>query len=131
MTCKDRIRDQWAGRKADLRVFMGDPDGNEDIGSFYDYGLAFDYVTPGTFKDQTRGYWRYQLSWGGPSDEIRFYGEVQGFRAALDRADYHFMDWFDGAKINVTDEPVVQWLWQHFADCESLQCAREQALKEE
>jgi len=44
-----------------------------DEGNIYEYGLSFDYVGPGTFNGQRRGYWRYQLSWGGPSDEFRFY----------------------------------------------------------
>ena len=51
-----------------------DEDGNvPDLGNIFEYGLSFDYVTPGTFKSQVGGYFRYQLSWGGPSDEIRFY----------------------------------------------------------
>ena len=33
--------------------------------------LCFDYVKPHSFKDQVEGYWRMQLSWGGPSDELR------------------------------------------------------------
>ena len=54
----------------------------------YNYGLAFDYVTPGTF-DNDAGYWRYQISWGGPSEELRFYSR--------DRVDFVYLDWFDGA----------------------------------
>ena len=39
---------------------------------------------------QRFGYWRWQLSWGGPSDEFRLYG---GGKLV-----YHFADWFDGAE---------------------------------
>ena len=45
----------------------------DDIGTFWEYGLALDYVAPGTFKDQKQGYFRYQISVGGPSEEFRFY----------------------------------------------------------
>jgi len=61
--------------------------------NIYEYGLSFDYVEPGTFNDQPIGYWRYQLSWGGPSDEFRFFDD--GYDGA--RVEYWFLDWFDGA----------------------------------
>ena len=35
--------------------------------------LDFSYIEPNTFKKQSEGYWRWQLSWGGPSDEFRYY----------------------------------------------------------
>jgi len=38
-----------------------------------DNTLGFSFVEPNTFKDQKDGYWRLQFSWGGPSDEIRYY----------------------------------------------------------
>ena len=60
--------------------------------------LAFDFVEPNTFKDQKDGYWRLQLSWGGPSDEIRYYSND---RKTLDQITYCYMDWFDGAEIQV------------------------------
>ena len=57
-TCAERIDEQWRDRKEDLK----DPE--------FDY-LGFDYVEPHTFQDQLEGYWRWQFSWGGPSDELR------------------------------------------------------------
>ena len=51
--------------------------------------LCTDYVEPGTFGNN-KGYLRYQFSWGGPSDEVRVYDSG--------RAEYWFMDWYDGAK---------------------------------
>lgn len=79
---------------------MGDEDGNvPDMGNIYEYGLSFDYVAPDTFNEQPRGYWRYQLSWGGPSDEFQFYGEqIQEFEVRIDQLEYWFLDWFDGAR---------------------------------
>jgi hypothetical protein len=67
---------------------------------FFEYvnesGLCFDRVEAGTFKDQRAGYWRWQLSWGGPSEEFRLFdnGDLE----------YWYLDWFDGAKVDVKDE---------------------------
>ena len=56
----------------------------------HEYGLHFDFVEADTFEDQPDAYWRWQLSWGGPSDEFRFYKDDH-------RIEYRFHDWFDGA----------------------------------
>lgn len=69
-----------------------------DLGNIYEYGLSFDYVAPHTFHDQERGYFRYQLSWGGPSDEFRIYAEGREYSWHVDTIEYWFLDWFDGAK---------------------------------
>jgi len=65
------------------------------------YGLCFDYVAPHTFTDQPEGYYRWQLSWGGPSDEFRIY--VDDMCRPV-RVEYWFMDWWDGAKVDVNLE---------------------------
>ena len=48
---------------------------------FFDYvnqsGLSFDFVEANTFEDQKCGYWRFQMSWGGPSDEFRIYTDYE------------------------------------------------------
>ena len=59
-TCQERIDEQWQQRQKDLRNNEFEP-------------LGFDYVEPHTFTDQLEGYWRWQFSWGGPSDELRGY----------------------------------------------------------
>jgi hypothetical protein len=87
-TCQERIQEQWQQRQEDLQ----DPE--------YE-GLGFDYVEPHTFTDQLEGYWRWQFSWGGPSDELRAYvNELK----EIHRLEYWFMDWMDGAKIDLTQE---------------------------
>ena len=97
---------------------------------FYEYGLGFDYVAPYTFKDQDRGYWRYQLSWGGPSDEIRFYGDyIEQFRCEMSYAEYWFMDWYDGAMIRVRG-PVVDYIWDQFAETGTAGHAYQEAMKD-
>ena len=64
-----------------------------------EYGLSFDYVEPGTFNDQETGYFRYQLSWGGPSDEFRIYLNYDGL---IDHIEYWYLDWYDGASIKIS-----------------------------
>ena len=84
---------------------------------FYDYALAFDYVAPETFNDQPEGYFRYQISYGGPSEEIRFYVNPD---FSLYRAEFWYLDWFDGAKVTLDiKSDVVAALWAEFYDTES------------
>ena len=84
-TCAERIQEQWELRREDL----SDPE--------YE-ALGFDYVEPNTFEHQLEGYWRWQFSWGGPSDELRaFVNEHK----EVHRLEYWYMDWFDGAKLQV------------------------------
>jgi len=66
-----------------------------DCKSIYNYGLSFDYVEPNTFDEQPLGYWRYQLSYGGPSDEFRYVDDGS--------IEYWYMDWFDGAHRSLMD----------------------------
>ena len=87
-TCAERIQEQWKLRQEDIK----DPEFE---------GLSFDYVEPHTFTDQLEGYWRWQFSWGGPSDELRaFVNENK----EIHRLEYWFMDWMDGAKLALTQE---------------------------
>ncbi len=104
LTCEQRVsaefekeirtlRALWATYCEDVEAYNEDEEAR-----LSEYGLSFDYVAPNTFDDQPEGYWRYQISWGGPSDEFRFYGEmVNEWRAVIHRIEYWFMDWFDGA----------------------------------
>jgi hypothetical protein len=62
--------------------------------------LDFSYVEPNTFKKQSEGYWRWQLSWGGPSDEFRYYHH-DGDKKKIKSMEYAYMDWFDGATVPV------------------------------
>ena len=104
-TCEDRIDTSLARRLEDLNRMLNSDDEDERE-ELYDYALSFDYVEPDTFDDQPIGYWRYQLSWGGPSDEFRIFHN--GLRVW--KVTYHFQDWFDGAFRDVTDNTVVRQL---------------------
>ena len=91
-TCAELVDEQWKDRQEDLK----DPE--------YE-ALAFDYVEPHTFNDQPEGYWRWQFSWGGPSDELRGYVNEHG---ELHRLEYWYLDWGDGAHVQV-DQDAEAW----------------------
>ncbi len=124
-TCKEQVRAHLQIRIADLtklwELYNQDTEANDpDIGNFNEYGLSLDYVAPETFENQHRGYLRYQLSWGGPSDEFRFYLDEN---LNTTRIEYWFMDWFDGAKIILKGQPLslLQEIYQDFKDTGTVQ----------
>lgn len=81
-------------------------------GCFYNYGLSFDFVPVDTFDDMEHAYYRYQLSWGGPSDEIRFYEDGT--------IEYVYMDWATGVGFDVTFKDWAIWLKDWFEGCCSI-----------
>ena len=85
----------------------GEHDQYEGYEDLFDYvnqtGLCFDYVEKGTFTDQDRGYFRYQLSWGGPGDEFRIYVD---YDKSIDYIEYWYLDWYDGASVRVGSDTV-------------------------
>lgn len=129
--CKDVIAEHWQNRKAEFTVYMNDPEvyenGNDEQAPFHEHGLSFDYVAPGTFPEQLEGYWRYQLSWGGPSDELRFYASSP--QDSLYKAEYWFLDWFDGASIDILDDAVTAWLWDFFQEVGSTKTEYDKATE--
>ena len=101
--CKDLIEDRWTTRAEDLE----DPE--------YE-ALGFDYVEPNTFEHQVEGYWRWQFSWGGPSDELRGYVNEH---KELHRLEYWYMDWMDGAKLEVQPDQLPWQRMQEMVHCAS------------
>ena len=91
-SCADLVQQQFKGRLKDLEVT--DPEDEN-----YIEGLCFDYVDPKTWPDQLEGYWRWQLSWGGPSDEFRIF--VNPYGEVVHRIEYWYLDWFDGAHVTL------------------------------
>ena len=104
-TCKEYGHDPecWNCEKTDNVI-----DIEAEIGRLNEYGLSIDLVEAGTFEGQREDYIRYQISWGGPSEEFRIYknGDVE----------FWYLDWFDGASIDVRGEDaetikeIVQWI---------------------
>ena len=82
----------------------------KDLGDFNNYGLAFEYMEIDERDPVVNGdYFRYQLSWGGPSDEVRFYADG--------RIEYVYLDWFCGVGFDVSNEDWAAWLAEHFEEC--------------
>jgi len=117
--CEDRIDVVLRGRIDDLdyllRMSYRDPETYDDeLGRLDEYGLDFGYIPPNTWEDQKEGYFRYQLSWGGPSDEFRFYVNPD---FSVYRIEYWFLDWYDGAKRELHGkdydllEEVYNYMW--------------------
>lgn len=87
---------------------------NLDIAQWLsEYGLSWDYVVSDTFDNQSEGYYRWQLSWGGPGDEFRIYTDND---KNIKSVEYWYLDWFDGASIRVHDD-VIYHICQMFLDC--------------
>ena len=103
-TCEERID---AELKRELETLEGY--GN-DFEALDAHALCFDYVEAGTFTDQDEPYFRWQISWGGPSDEFRFFLQNGD---ELQRVEYWFLDWFDGACREI-DEEIVNDIWESF-----------------
>lgn len=138
-TAEERVEASMENRLAELTLLwelyngveveeQDNPDGfTED--SLHEYGLAFDYVAPGTFGDQEEPYWRYQISWGGPSEEIRFYSG--GPDQEPYKVEYWFLDWYDGAHRNPTgdDLEICMNLWRWFSETETTAHVQKEATE--
>lgn len=92
-----------------------------------EYGVGFDYVAAGTFERQRVGYFRYQLSYGGPAEEFRFFVDPEH---NLIRAEFWLLDWFTGSCIDCTSQQTVKSIWEHFKDTESSRYAFRRAMTE-
>lgn len=113
----EHLRSRIEALETLFRLYQsGDEDGDENLGTFPEFGLSFDYVEAGTFEGQRQGYFRYQISWGGPSDEFRFFCDPQ---LSAYRVEYWYMDWFDGAKIVLQgeDEKLLLDIFEDFKEC--------------
>jgi len=82
----------------------------------YDYvnqtALSWDYVEG---EGREAGYYRLQLSWGGPSDEFRIYFDQD---KEIDIIEYWYMDWFDGAHVLVPKDSESWNICDQFLECE-------------
>lgn len=131
--CKDRVGEELKKEIETLKklweLYQHDPDSTDpDLGSFDEHGLSFDYVAPGTFEGQRRGYFRYQISWGGPSDEFRFYTD-ENFNPV--RIEYWFLDWYDGSKkiLKGSDELLLLGIFDWFKECETVKVVYDKAME--
>ena len=95
--CSDRISTEWEAERKKLTAMT-----DREI---KDYPLSFDYVEADTLGTHD-AYHRYQMSWGGPQDEIRFY--VVSDVEFSHKVTYAFLDWYDEAEIDITDEAITE-----------------------
>ena len=109
-TCEDRIDAALISRAEDFTEMWD----TEDWDSLNEYGLAINRVEHELLKmnkeqrqEYEGDYIRYQISWGGPSEEIRFYPH---------KIEFAFMDWFDCAKRDITNLEWAQWLKEYFME---------------
>ena len=96
------MRSAFESRMADIRKMYKNGGSAELDDSGYatklnEYGLGIDFVPAHTFEGQTQGYTRYQISWGGPSEEFRVFTVVP-------RVEFWYMDRFDGAHITLNQK---------------------------
>ena len=99
-------------------------------------GVEFECGTcEGTGKAEPKeGYFRYQLSWGGPSEEFRIYAYQTGeYSFDVYRIQFVFLDWFDGAKRTLTssDFRLVEEIFQNlFVETGTASHAMEEARED-
>lgn len=128
---EDRVASAFKSRMSDLRrLWKAELTGVEDeeLGWLIDYGLSFDYVPKGTYIGQDEGYFRYQLSWGGPGDEFRFYCDPA---LEVERVEYWFYDWYVGASIVLEgeDEELLIDIFEWFKEAGVPQKVLEESLE--
>jgi hypothetical protein len=138
LTCKDLVNEKFNEVEQDYKdaqkyfeeLLSIDPDKQEEFKckdkynkffyceDFFDYvnsnALSWDWVDAEDEKNP--GYFRLQLSWGGPSDEFRIY--TIGDTLDIDCINYHYMDWFDGASIPVFEDSISWEVCQMILDLE-------------
>lgn len=89
-----------------------------EYGNLFEYGLSFDYCYP---DKGNPGYFRYQLSWGGPSDEFRIYADKKNdWDFPVWKIVYVFEDWFDHAEkaLHGEDFKLMETIFsQFFTEC--------------
>ena len=99
-TCEERIDEYLASASGEIKdMYKADVENGGVWGFDPQHALHVDVVVN---EDGEPQYGQYLMSWGGPSDEFRFYYDG--------RIEYVFMDWYDGATRDVTEHDWAQWL---------------------
>jgi len=96
--CKDLVKGAFKSRMDDIkRILSGKLEDESELPyNISEYGLSIDFVPANTFAGQKEGYTRYQLSWGGPSEEFRVF-------TIIPRVEFWYLDWFDGASVKLSN----------------------------
>ena len=133
-TCKERVKESCKSRfNAIMTLYKADCEGIEyveDLGTIHEYGLSFDYVAPGTYTGQRVGYFRYQISWGGPSEEFRIWTNPD---LSPYKIQFWFLDWSDGASLTLTGKRFDQFadfFTSYFVASETARVVLEESTKD-
>ena len=107
LKCKDKVKSAYRQKIKDLKklykLWSKDTElSHPDLGCLNEYGLSFDYVD--NSEDGGQSYFRYQISYGGPSEEFRIYVDV-GLN--IYKVEFWYLDWFDGAKRKVSSDSAI------------------------
>tara|TARA_R100000005_G_C4955941_1_gene174476 strand:- start:82 stop:483 length:402 start_codon:yes stop_codon:yes gene_type:complete len=102
---KDETIKHYQATHRDLFRFINNLDNEEIAQEFSEYGLSINVVKPLTFEDQEEAFVRYQISWGGPSEE---------FRKFEDRIEYCYLDWFVGYSLDVSEDETINQVFDYF-----------------
>jgi hypothetical protein len=111
LKCADKVQASWENKVHHLTQMRNSPDMVDEEGTEFNwYGLCFDLVEAWTWEDQPNPYYRYQISVGGPQEEIRYHQT----RHDGTIVEYWYLDWFDGACITLTgdDRDLALWVYE-------------------
>ena len=119
-TCAERVAESLASTVDDIQAALDNPEEREtghnpDVSSLWEYGLEFSWEPQ---YGRQAGYYRWLVSYGGPSSEIRFYPTSNVHKPIVE---YWFKDWFDGASVDPEGDALETILtaWEWFAECVS------------
>jgi hypothetical protein len=101
LTCAERINTELAQRNAQLRQVMDNPN--------YD-----DYFDDPALSVDRASFTKVCFSYGGPSD----YLEITHKDGEILKAEYVFHDWYDGARVSVTEGTPMYDYAQSIVDYE-------------
>lgn len=97
--CDELLESNFIAHIETLGRYYNDQDfyenGDEDNCPFSEYALCLDKVEAGTFHNQDDPYYRYQLAYGGYTEEIRIYRN----HTAL----YHILNWDCSANTQLSE----------------------------
>ena len=103
--CSDLVQERFQDRIKDILI-------TDEEDENYIEGLCFDWVEPKTWDDQLEGFWRWQLSYGGPGDEFRIFVNPD---KSVHRIEYWYFDWFDGAHVTL-DPKLHHDAWESLSE---------------
>ena len=95
-TCEERIEAHLATLENEIGEVIQKYYDGDDEGEWNNYPLSVD----------TRKVTKIELSWGGPSDFLK----IEHDGTEIYSVEYHFQDWFDGAKRDVKEGSKV---WEY------------------